>query len=109
MRTLLRILFGGILAAMLAVTGWASSRKPLWNAWGDVSDPWSLATLADAYAGFLTFFVWVAYKETRLAMKALWFLLILAFGNIAMSVYVLRELARLSDRPLADLLVRKNP
>lgn len=68
-----------------------------------------MATLADAYAGFLTFFVGVAHKETRLAMRALWFLLTLALGSIAVSVYVRRELARFPDRPLSDLLVGKNP
>ena len=56
------------------------------------SDPWFLATLADAYFGFLTFYVWVAYKEHSVWRKLLWFVLIMVLGNIAISVYVLIQL-----------------
>ena len=73
MRRTLAILFGLILVAMLSVTTWASLRIPIWNAGPDVSDPWSVATLFDAYAGFVTFYVWVAYKESKLSMRILWF------------------------------------
>jgi di/tricarboxylate transporter len=107
MKTLLIALFGAILIAMLSVTTWASLRVPLWNAGPDVSDPWSIATLFDAYAGFLTFFVWVAYKERTVAGKVLWFVLIMLLGNIAMSVYVLRELARLPAGESFEALLLK--
>jgi hypothetical protein len=108
MKTALIILFGCILAAMLSVTTWASLKIPIWNAGPDVSDPWSVATLFDAYAGFVTFFVWVAYKEPKLLMKLGWFVLIIALGNIAMAIYVLRELARLSpDASVEALLLRR--
>ena len=108
MRGKLLILFGLILAAMLLVTTWASLRIPIWNAGPDVSDPWSVATLFDAYAGFLTFSVWVVYKESKLSMRALWFILIMALGNIAMAVYVLRELIRLpADAPFEALLLKR--
>lgn len=108
MRGGLRVLFGAILVAMLSVTTWASLRVPIWNAGPDVSDPWSIATLFDAYAGFLTFFVWVAYKERGTGARVLWFVLIMALGNIAMAVYVLRELARLPrDAPFEALLLRR--
>jgi hypothetical protein len=93
---------------MLSVTTWASLRIPIWNAGPDVSDPWSIATLFDAYAGFLTFYVWVAYKERGPAARVLWFVLIMALGNIAMAFYVLRELARLpEDAPFESLLLRR--
>ena len=108
MKARLRILFGVILVGMLCVTTWASLRVPLWNAGPDVSDPWSLATLCDAYAGFLTFYAWVFYKERAAAGRILWFILIMALGNIAMAVYVLRELARLpDDAPFEALLLRR--
>lgn len=108
MRLTLRILFGVILVTMLSVTTWASLRIPIWDAGKDVSDPWSIATLFDAYAGFVTFFVWVAYKEQRLSMKVLWFVLIMALGNIAMAAYVLKELGRLpEDASVEALLLRR--
>jgi uncharacterized protein DUF1475 len=108
MRAALIALFAVILVGMLGVTTWASLRVPIWKAGPDVSDPWSIATLCDAYAGFVTFFVWVAYRETKLSAKIAWFVLIMALGNIAMSVYVLRELARLAPgAPLSSLLARR--
>lgn len=108
-RTPLFVLFGAILVAMLAVTGWASSRVALWSAGPDLSDPWTIATLFDAYAGFLTFYAWVLHKEPRAAARVLWLALVLVLGNIAMSIYVLRELVRLGPRgTVADLLTRRN-
>jgi len=96
-RTALIALFAAILVGMLGVTTWASLRVPIWKAGPDVWDPWSIATLCDAYAGFVTFFVWVAYRERKLSAKIAWFVLIMALGNIAMSAYVLRQLARLKN------------
>lgn len=59
------------------------------------SDPWFHATLLDAYAGFITFYVWVAYKEPRLLLRIVWFILIMGLGNIATAAYVLLQLARM--------------
>jgi len=110
-RTALLLLFGGILAAMLVVTVTASLHQPLWE-WGGLSaEPdrwWTYATLADAYFGFLTFYAWVFYKETRAAARAGWFVAIMLLGNIAMAVYVLRQLARLRPgQPVSRLLLRE--
>jgi hypothetical protein len=72
------------------------------------ANPWAMATLYDAYCGFITFYVWVAYKEHRLATCILWFLLIMALGNIAMSLYVLIQLFRLGpDEPAEKILWRR--
>lgn len=106
----MKTLFISILALMLTVTtiatidrGMLDAGHELWKFW------WFRATLADAYCGFITFFAWVAYKERRWVKKVLWFVLIMALGNIAMSVYVLVELFRLRrDEPLANLLVKQN-
>jgi Protein of unknown function (DUF1475) len=108
-RTALRLLFAGILAAMLLVTGWASLAQPVWEWGGLVRGPdraWTIATLADAYSGFLTFYAWVYYKE-RWPGRIGWFVAIMLLGNIAMALYVLRELGRLApEEPLARLLTR---
>ena len=93
----LKLLFGAILAAMLAVTGWAAAHQPVWEWGGLVNSPdrgWTIATLCDAYAGFLTFYAWVYYKE-RVPGRVVWFVAIMLLGNIAMSTFMLRELLRL--------------
>ena len=110
-RTALLVLFGGILAAMLVVTVTASLHQPLWE-WGGLrAEPdrwWTYATLADAYFGFLTFYAWVFYKETRATARAGWFVAIMLLGNIAMAVYVLLQLAKLpAGAPLSRLLLRE--
>lgn len=73
-----------------------SLEMPIWKAFDTFADnPWAVATLWDAYFGFLTFYVWVAWKEKRMNQRVLWFVLIMGLGNITMSLYVLRELYRL--------------
>lgn len=111
-RLALKLLFGGILVAMLVVTSTASLKQPLWEWTGLVAEPdrwWTYATLADAYFGFLTFYAWVFYKETAAVARAGWFVAIMLLGNIAMSVYVLLQLYHLrADQPAASILLRRN-
>ncbi len=108
-RTALQLLFAAILVGMLCVTTWASLTQPVWEWGGLVTRPdraWTIATLADAYAGFLTFYAWV-YSKERWAGRLGWFALIMLFGNIAMAGYMLRALHRLPPgAPLAQLLTR---
>jgi hypothetical protein len=112
-RNWLRILFGFILVSLLAVTAWASLRQPVWEWSGLTRAPdngWAIATLLDAYYGFITFYVWVAYKEQRWPARILWLIAILALGNMAMSAYVLLQLRKLPPgEPLPALLVTRNP
>jgi predicted permease len=105
----LRAFFILVIASMLAVTSWASWHCPLFAVPRDVAThPWFLATLLDAYWGFLTFFVWVAYKQTSWLARASWLVAILLLGNIAMASYCLNELLRTpNDRPLADVLTMR--
>jgi hypothetical protein len=116
-RTILITLFASILTVMLIVTGWATMVQPVWQ-WGGLTTPpdhaWTIATLADAYCGFLTFFAWVCYKERRMVTRAAWFVGIMLLGNIAMSIYVLKEIyvlkkwGRLRDGDFIEaLLTRK--
>ena len=107
----LRGLFLVVLGTMLAVTSWASAHGSVRAIPPDVlHHPWFLATLADTYWAFLTFFVWVAWKESTAAAGALWLVAIVALGNIAMSIYMLRELFGVPvDGPVADVFTRRNP
>lgn len=96
MKRLLQVLFGAIFAAMIVVTVQAGQAQSLWEAWPSyAANPWAVATLWDAYCGFVTFFVWVCYKERAFLWRAVWFVLIMGLGNIAMSLYVLIQLQKL--------------
>jgi hypothetical protein len=93
---LLRALFIVVIASMLAVTGWASARCALFDIPREVfTHPWFIATLFDAYWAFITFYVWVAWKEQWLAARVLWFVAIILWGNLAMATYMLIELFRI--------------
>ena len=105
---MLFIVFSAILLLMLVVTVRASLDRNVFKAGGELMpDLWFQATLADAYFGFVTFYVWVFYKEVTLARRLTWFVLIMALGNIAMSVYVLIQLARTSDNNLLEALLTR--
>jgi len=107
----LRAFFLIILASMLWVTTWASFGQSLPDfIRGQVSgDRWFIATLFDAYWGFLTFYVWVAYKEQSGLARTLWLVGILLLGNIAMSVYCLIQLFRVRpEAPLSEVLLRRS-
>ena len=105
----LRFAAAFVLIAMLAVTTWASLQVPLWETPRAVAThPWFIATLFDTYFAFLTFYVWLAYKETSNLARVLWLLAILLLGNIAMAIYLLRELFRLpANATMEDLLLRR--
>ena len=92
----LRLLFIVILGSMLAVTSWASSQCALFAIPRDVfTHPWFIATLFDAYWAFVTFMVWVGWKEQWSVARILWFIAVILWGNIAMSLYMLGELFRI--------------
>jgi type IV secretory pathway TraG/TraD family ATPase VirD4 len=96
----LQILFGFILVSLTAYNIWASTQQPLLEWRGLTARPdnaWTIATFIDAYYGFITFYVWVLWKETRTLPRVSWFIAIMALGNIAMSAYLLRQLARLDE------------
>ena len=94
-RSVLALVFALILIAMLAVTTYATLDRSVFKVGSDLtSDRWFQATLADAYFGFITFYVWLFYKERSSLFRLIWFVLIMTLGNIAMSIYVLIQLWR---------------
>jgi hypothetical protein len=107
----LRALFLVVIASMLAVTTWASLHTPIFSIPRDVfTHPWFIATLFDAYWAFIAFYVWVAWKEQSAAARIGWFVAIIALGNIAMAVYLLRELFAVpAAGPLDPVFNRRNP
>lgn len=108
----LRILFGLIFVSLAAYTLWASTQQPVWE-WGGLTRApdryWTIATAIDAYYGFITFYVWVAYKEMRWLPRVGWFIAIMLLGNMAMSAYVLLQLGRLAPAaPASAMLTARN-
>jgi hypothetical protein len=110
-KTILRLLFGFILVSLTTYNLWASVQQPVWQWTGLTTPPdnwWTIATFIDAYYGFVTFYVWVLYKERRIRSRIIWLVAIMALGNIAMSTYVLLQLARLrADEPAAAILTAR--
>ena len=66
------------------------------DAWEDYSaNPWAVATLVDAYSGFLLFFLDVAWRERSPLARAAWLAAIMALGNMATATYLPLQLRQL--------------
>lgn len=104
----LRALFAAIFVTMVIVTIAASLQNAIWQIPPAVTgDRWFQATLFDAYFAFLTFFIWVAYKEAHFWRATVWFILIMLLGNLAISAYMLIQLFKVSPTAsLRDVLLR---
>ena len=64
----LKFLFCCIFLALVVYNSWAATQQSMF-AWGGLTRGadryWTIATFLDAYCGFLTFYLWVFYKEAR--------------------------------------------
>ncbi len=107
----LRLLFIVILAVMLWGTVRASLAQALFDIPREVyTNPWFQVTLFDAYFAFLTFYVWIAWKEQSLGARVLWFIAVILWGNFAMATYMLVELFRVRvDAPLGTVFTTRHP
>ena len=104
----LRWLFGSILIAMLAVTISASLDRSLTIAASELwPELWFGATLADAYFGFFTIRIWMAYKETNLGTRLVCFCVVMTLGNIAIAAYLLPLLFQAAPNdPIERIVLR---
>ena len=101
------IFFSVILISIIAVTSYASLEQNVMQGFQYLlASRWGIATLFDTYFGFLTIYVWIAYKEVTWAKRILWLILILTLGSIAFSIYILNQIRLLKDGPIENLLVR---
>ena len=109
MRVALILIFSAVILVMLVATIQGSLDRNVMVALEELwPDPWFRATLADAYFGFLTVFIWIAYRERSLAAKILWFVALVLLGNFAIATYILIELFRLpAGAPIERMLLRK--
>lgn len=103
-------------AALLGVSIWASGHQGVVIAIKDLianpaggNNPWLMATLFDAYFGFLWFWLWVAYKETGWLARVVWLVLILLGGNMLMAIYMLIQLWRLPPGAGVEQLLLRRP
>jgi hypothetical protein len=68
--TLAEIAVRSIFFFMLIIAIRTSLQVSLWSALHSLAaKPWVMATLYDAYFGFLTFFCWLAWRERSLGTK----------------------------------------
>lgn len=103
------------LAALIGVSIWATGHISISPVIDDLlanpgvgNNPWFVATMFDAYFGFLWFWAWVAYKERSWLSRVVWLVIILTLGNMAMATYMLIQLYRLpADAKIEDLLLRR--
>ncbi|ADB15258.1 conserved hypothetical protein [Pirellula staleyi DSM 6068] len=110
MRTTLILIFSLFFVTLLAITVRATLLESITAVPSAVvSDPWFIATLADAYLSFLTFYCWVFYKERSWLARLGWLVAILLLGNMAISLYMLIAVIRLApgDGP-RELLLRQS-
>lgn len=114
MRKSLALFAAVVFLALVAVSVWATGKQPIMAAIADLgaqpgggNNPWFIATLFDAYFGFLWFWLWIAYRERSLLARIVWLPLVLLLGNIAMASYMLTVLWRLPSGATArDVLLR---
>ena len=61
------------------------------------SEPWGLATMFDAYFGFLAFWLYTAWRERTVAARLGWLVALLILGNFAIAAYALLCLKQSGD------------
>jgi hypothetical protein len=61
------------------------------------SEPWGLATMFDAYFGFLAFWLYVAWRERTVGSRLGWLVALLLLGNFAIAGYALLCLKQSGD------------
>ena len=61
------------------------------------SEPWGLATMFDAYFGFLAFWLYTAWRERTVGARLGWLIALLLLGNFALAAYALLCLKQSAD------------
>ena len=91
----MKILFSLILIAMFSVTTWASLEKNVWIGFEQLfAERWGIATLFDTYFSFFLLYLWIASREKGWLDRAVWLVLVLSLGTIAISGYGLWQIKK---------------
>lgn len=108
MKRNLQIIFSVFFLVILWATCRASLDRNVFHAGSGLwPDKWFQATLVDTYLAFLTITLWVFYKETKWFARVLWFVLIMALGNLAIAAYVLIQIGKSGDGSPEKILLRR--
>jgi len=54
-----------------------------------LANPWGIISIVDLYVGFALFSIWIAFREKALIHTVIWILLMIVFGFLTGSIYVL--------------------
>lgn len=96
MKNLMILIFSAVCIWVTYIVIDTSFQSNLFTEWNYLkSIPWMKATLWDFYANILVLLVWVYYKESNIALKAVWTVLFITLGSIAVTGYVLIQLFQL--------------
>ena len=102
------IIVFGILHAliMLGTTIWASLTLSILNTGHLFQDVWFIATLTDTYLAFIIIYLWLALTTSCHLKKALYFILIMGLGNIAIGLIISYKAIKATDTtPISDILL----
>lgn len=108
MKNYLIVLFSALFLWVTYTVIETSFQSNLFKEWDYLSSiPWMQATLWDFYANIAVLLVWVYYKEDTVTAKALWTVLFVTLGSIAVTGYVLLQLFKLKPgEGLEKILLR---
>lgn len=110
MKNILLIIFTAVFLWVTYVVIDTSYQSNLFKEWDYLMGiPWMQATLWDFYANILVLLIWVYYKESSIALKALWTVLFITLGSIAVTGYVLLQLFKLkTGEGLEKILMKRS-
>lgn len=54
-----------------------------------LNNPWGIVSVVDLYVGFFLFSAWIVYRETKPSLMVIWVVLMMVFGFLTASVYIL--------------------
>lgn len=54
-----------------------------------MANPWGIVSLVDLYVGFILFSLWIAFREKTIQAKIFWIALMMVFGFLTASLYIL--------------------
>ena len=57
-----------------------------------LANPWGIVSLVDLYVGFILFSMWIAFREKNTFTAVAWIVLMMIFGFLTASVYILVSL-----------------
>jgi hypothetical protein len=110
MITALKVIFSIIFIWVCYTVITTSLQSNLFEQWDYLgSIPWMRATLWDFYANVSVIYLWVCYKEKGILPKIIWLILLVVFGSIASTAFVLIQLFRLKpNEGLKEFFTSRN-